>query len=118
MNLKKIIKEEFDNLEWIKSHQLDLTVTEYNVREGLRVVLKKDSDFSIQSRVPGTVLLFDYDEIWSGRGFTRSPLKSSCSVDTNEDCTWVFVLWDDGNGYNNYRIGPNEFDLDIYVPKQ
>lgn len=113
---KKSKIKESDEFEWAKEivNQTTDVVDYRTVKQGDMVVPGKDWMFSNQNQgsIYGIVDLEEYE---------GEPQFIDDSTDEEFWQYWVHVNWVNKNGKvifrNNYRVGPNYYDLKYYVPK-
>ena len=105
MNIKKIIREAVDDLEWIRDTE-DRRVTIDNAHEGMKVQITDDSEFyeqGVKEEPPYTTkkMVGTITAVYS-EGDRKSGYEHLADV-----------IWENGEGFY-YSIGPYEYDLEIY----
>ena len=113
------LNESKDEFDWVEDIVKNIpAVVDYRtVKQGDKVVPGKDWEFGNQAQgsVYGIVDLGQYE------GVFKSPIFIDDSTDEEFHQYWVNVDWvdknDNPNFRNNYRVGPNYYDLKYYVPK-
>ena len=110
------LNESVDDFDWVEDIVKNIPdVVDYRtVKQGDKVVPGKDWEFGSQAQgsVYGIVDLEQYE---------GAPSFIDDSTDEEFHQYWVHVDWvdknDNPNFRNNYRVGPNYYDLKYYVPK-